>query len=99
MGDDATSCADRLIDGPDTDAATYLSWLKRSPFATSPAGSVYLSSAACHSWPLAPATSPPAAVPATADFPVVILAATGDPITPPTHAERIFERYRSVTDT
>jgi pimeloyl-ACP methyl ester carboxylesterase len=95
----ATSCADRLIDGPDTDAATYLSWLKRSPFATSPAGSVYLSSAACHSWPLAPATSPPAAVPAAADFPVVILAATGDPITPPTHAERIFERYRSVTDT
>jgi pimeloyl-ACP methyl ester carboxylesterase len=95
----ATACADRVVVGADTDAAAYLAWLQRSPFATSPAGSVYLSSAACHSWPLPPATSPPAAVPAVAGFPVVFLAATGDPITPPSHAERIFARYRSVADT
>lgn len=95
----AASCADRFVDGVDTDAAQYLAWLKRSPFATSPAGSVYLSSAACHSWPLPPSRTPPVAVPDGADFPVVILAATADPITPPTHAHRVFERYRSVTDT
>jgi pimeloyl-ACP methyl ester carboxylesterase len=95
----ATSCADRVITGPDTDAAGYLTWLQRSSFASSPAGSVYLSSAACHSWPLPPATTPPTAVPSAAAFPVVILAATADPITPPTHSERIFERYGSVADT
>ena len=54
----ATSCADRFVDGPDTDAAEYLAWLARSPFATSPAGSVYLSSAACHAWPLPPGATP-----------------------------------------
>ena len=74
-------------------------WLQQSPFATSPAGSVYLSSAACHSWPLLPATSPPTAVPAVADFPVVISGRVERPITPPSHAERIFARYRSVADT
>ena len=95
----AASCADRFVDGADTDAEEFLAWLKRSPFATSPAGSVYLSSAACHSWPLPPSRTPPVAVPDGADFPVVILAATADPITPPTHAHRVFERYRSVTDT
>ena len=95
----ATSCADRFVDGPDTDAGQYLAWLARSPFATSPAGSVYLSSAACHAWPLPPGTTPPVAVPGTADFPVLILAATGDPITPAAHGQRIFDRYRSIADT
>lgn len=94
----ATSCADRVVAGADTDASRYLAWLKRSPFATSPAGSVYLSSAACHSWPIPPSRTPPIAAPASADFPVVILSATGDPITPPAHGRRIFERYRGVAD-
>ena len=95
----AASCADRFVDGADTDAAQYLTWLKRSPFATSPAGSVYLSSAACHSWPLPPSRTQPAAVPDQADFPVMILSATADPITPAAHAHRVFQRYRSVTET
>jgi pimeloyl-ACP methyl ester carboxylesterase len=99
FGYNATSCADRYVEGADTDATQYLAWLKRSPFATSPAGSVYLSSAACHSWPLPPSRTAPTAVPAAADFPVVILAATGDPITPATHGRRIFDRYRAVADT
>ena len=85
----ATACADRVVMGADTDAAAYLAWLQQSPFATSPAGSVYLSSAACHSWPLPPATSPPTAVPAVADFPVVMPAASSGPITPPSHAEHL----------
>ncbi len=95
----ATSCADRFVGAPDTDTAQYLAWLARSPFASSPAGSVYLSSAACHAWPLPPGTTPPVAVPSTADFPVLILAATGDPITPAAHGRRIYERYRLIADT
>jgi pimeloyl-ACP methyl ester carboxylesterase len=95
----ATSCADRFVDGADTDARGYLDQLKRSPLATSPAGGVYLSSAACHAWPTPPATTAPRSAPDHADFPVILLAATADPITPASHAERIFERYRSITDT
>jgi len=94
----AASCADRFVEGADTDAGQYLAWLKRSPFATSPAGSVYLSSAACHSWPLGPSRTPPVAVPERAAFPVLILSATADPITPATHANRVFGRYRAVAD-
>ena len=95
----ATSCADRVIEGADSDAAAYLAALRRSPLAKAPAGGVYLSSAACHAWPLKPATSIPQAVPTSATFPVVLLAATADPITPPSHAERIFKRYSPLTDT
>ena len=95
----ATSCADRVVDGADSDATAYLDALRRSPIADSPAASVYLSSAACHAWPLKPATSPPTAAPAHAEFPVILLAATADPITPATHAERIFERYEPITAT
>ena len=95
----ATSCADRVVDGADTDAAAYLDALRHSPLADTPAAGVYLSSAACHAWPVPPAASPPDAVPTRASFPVVLLAASADPITPATHAERIFQRYSPITDT
>jgi pimeloyl-ACP methyl ester carboxylesterase len=95
----ATSCADRHSAGSESDAAHYLAELKTSALRTSRAGSVYLSSAACHAWPLPAPTRPPVTVPSRADFPVVILTATGDPITPPAHGQRIADRYRTVTDT
>ena len=95
----ATSCADRVVEGADTDAAAYLDTLRHSPLADTPAAGVYLSSAACHAWPVRPAASPPEAVPTRASFPVVLLAASADPITPATHAERIFQRYSPITDT
>jgi pimeloyl-ACP methyl ester carboxylesterase len=94
----AASCADRHSAGSETDASQFMKDAKSSSFATSRTGSVYLSSAACHAWPLPAAADPPAAIPATAGFPVLILTATGDPITPPAHGRRIFERYRDVTD-
>jgi pimeloyl-ACP methyl ester carboxylesterase len=95
----ATSCADRHGTRPETDAKQFMTDVRSSPFATSRTGSVYLSSAACHSWPVPAATEPPASVPEAADFPVLILTATGDPITPAPHGRRIFDRYRAITDT
>lgn len=95
----AASCADRHSAGSETDASQFMKDTKSSSFATSRTGSVYLSSAACHAWPLPAAVDPPSSIPATAGFPVLILTATGDPITPPAHGRRIFERYRGITDT
>jgi hypothetical protein len=95
----ATWCADRFETGPDRDAATFLAETKRSEFATSRLGTVYLSSAACHAWPLRPPDAPPPTIPTSAPFPVLILTATGDPITPPAHGQRIAARYRPLTDT
>jgi pimeloyl-ACP methyl ester carboxylesterase len=95
----ATSCADRHRVGPELDAAQFMAKARSSPFATTRTGSVYLSSAACYAWPLSAGTRPPVAVPSAADFPVMILSATGDPITPAEHGQRIFDRYSGVTDT
>jgi pimeloyl-ACP methyl ester carboxylesterase len=95
----AASCADRHTAGSETDASQFMKDARSSSFATSRTGSVYLSSAACHAWPLPAAADPPVPVPATAGFPVLILTATGDPITPPAHGRRIFERYQEITDT
>jgi pimeloyl-ACP methyl ester carboxylesterase len=94
----ATACADRHSAGPETDAKQFMTDIRSSPFATSRTGSVYLSSAACHAWPLPAATEPPVTVPEAAAFPVLILTATGDPITPAPHGRRIFDRYRAITD-
>lgn len=94
----AASCADRHSAGSQTDASQFMKDVGTSPFATSRTGSVYLSSAACHAWPLPAAMDPPPAIPATAGFPVLVLTATGDPITPPAHGRRIFTRYRDITD-
>ncbi len=94
----AASCADRHSAGSETDASQFMRDAKSSLFAASRTGSVYLSSAACHAWPLPAAAAPPPSTPATAGFPVLILTATGDPITPPAHGRRIFERYRAITD-
>lgn len=95
----ATACADRYVDGPETDASQFLAAAESSLFATTRAGSVYLSSAACHAWPLPASSDPPLSAPSVADFPVLILTATGDPITPPAQGRRIFDRYRPLTDT
>lgn len=73
--------------------------LQGSHLPTTRAGSVYLSSAACHAWPVPAASAPPDAIAAAAEFPVVILTATADPVTPATHGRRIAERYRPVTET
>jgi len=95
----ATSCADRHVVGSETDATRFMQAARASRFARARAGSVYLSSAACHAWPLPAAGLPPVAVPSTASYPVLILTATGDPITPPAHGRRIADRYRAVTPT
>ncbi len=95
----ATGCADRHARGPEPDAKAFLEAGTGTDLAKSRTGSVYLSSAACHAWPVPAAGGPPASVPATATFPVMILSATADPVTPATHGRRIEERYRPVTET
>jgi pimeloyl-ACP methyl ester carboxylesterase len=95
----ATGCADRHAAGPEPDTRAFLQALKGSPLEKTRTGSVYLSSAACHAWPLPAATSPPDSLPAVAPFPVLILSATADPITPATHGRRIADRYRPLTET
>jgi hypothetical protein len=95
----ATLCADRVV-GPEdaADAQSYLDSARATGLATARMGSVFLSGAACHAWPLAPAAPPSASLPASATFPVFVLTATGDPITPAATARRIAERYASTTD-
>jgi pimeloyl-ACP methyl ester carboxylesterase len=95
----ATGCADRHATGPEPDTRAFLQALKGSRLPETRTGSVYLSSAACHAWPLPAATSPPISLPASAPFPVLILSATADPITPASHGRRIADRYRPLTET
>ena len=95
----ATGCADRHARRPEPDAKAFLAALKDSELPKTRAGTVYLSSAACHAWPVPAASAPPESLPAVVPFPVLILSATADPVTPATHGRRIADRYRPVTET
>lgn len=95
----ATWCADRVVGEPELDAAGYLRAARSASLRNARVGSVYLSGAACHAWPLPAGDAPRVGLPAGTDFPVLVLSATGDPITPPAAARRIAERYRASTDT
>jgi hypothetical protein len=95
----ATWCADRVVDGDDAgNAESYLESARDSAMASAHMGSVFLSGAACHAWPLAAAPAPSVSLPTSATFPVFVLTATGDPITPAVTAERIAQRYAATTD-
>jgi len=95
----ATLCADRVVDDDDAaNAQSYLESARDSSLASARMGSVFLSGAACHAWPLAPAQTPSVSLPTSATFPVFVLTATGDPITPAATAEQIGERYAATTD-
>ncbi len=95
----ATGCADRHSRGPEPDPGAFMQALKGSELPETRTGSVYLSSAACHAWPVPAAGAPPDSLPSAAPFPVLILSATADPITPATHGRRIADRYRPLTET
>ncbi len=95
----ATWCADRVVDpagAADPDA--YLRAARGSGLAEARLGSVYLSGAACHAWPLGAPPAPPEELPDDIDFPVFVLTATGDPITPPSMGARVADRYDDRTD-
>ena len=95
----ATWCADRVVDADDAGGAgPYLAAARESALAQARLGSVFLSGAACHAWPLAAAAPAPLALPDEAAFPVFVLTATGDPITPPAIGRRVAERYGATTD-
>ena len=95
----ATSCADRVVatDEP-VDIGSYLEAARHSAVSSARLGSVFLSGAACHAWPLAPASPPSPSLPASATFPVFVLTAGADPVTPPAIARRIADRYAATTD-
>ena len=95
----ATSCADRVVEPDDaTDIRSYLEAARDSTMSTARLGSVFLSGAACHAWPLAPGSPPSASLPASATFPVFVLTASADPVTPPAIARRLAARYAATTD-
>lgn len=93
----ATWCADRVVDPPELDIAGYLA-AARAALADRRLGDVVLSGAACHAWPVAPGPPPGSSLPADAGFPVVILTATADPVTPAPSARRLHERLDAMTD-
>lgn len=96
----AAWCADRVAERPELDARTFLERARRSGIGRDPVGNVYLSAAACHAWPVPAGPAPELPRPGVRlDFPVVLLAASADPITPSIHARRLEARYRKVADT
>jgi pimeloyl-ACP methyl ester carboxylesterase len=95
----ATSCADRVVADEDArDVRSYLEAARASAVSSARLGSVFLSGAACHAWPLAPASPPSASLPESATFPVFVLTASADPVTPAAIARRLAERYSATTD-
>jgi pimeloyl-ACP methyl ester carboxylesterase len=95
----AASCADRVVGADDAaDMGSYLAKARDSSLGSARLGSVFLSGAPCHAWPLAPAAPPPASLPASATFPVFVLTSGGDPVTPPAIGQRVAERYAETTD-
>ncbi len=93
----ATWCADRVVELPELDTESYLA-AARTALHDRRLGEVYLSGAACHAWPLPPGPPPAASLPVSATFPVLILTATADPVTPPASARRLLERYGATTN-
>lgn len=94
----ATMCADRVVATPDLGLGAYLAAADRAGLTTRPMSDVYLSGAPCHAWPLPPGPAPASELPAGSAFPVVILTASADPITPEATAYRLAERYRATTE-
>lgn len=94
----ATMCADRVVATPDLGLGAYLAAADRAGLTTRPMSNVYLSGAPCHAWPLPPGPAPASELPAGSAFPVVILTASADPITPEATAYRLAERYRATTE-
>ena len=93
----ATMCADRVAATPDVGLEAYLAAAHRADLTTRPMSDVYLSGAPCHAWPLPPGPAPASELPPGSAFPVVILTASADPITPEATAHRLAERYRATT--
>ena len=93
----ATMCADRVAATPDVGLEAYLAAAHRAELTTRPMSDVYLSGAPCHAWPLPPGPAPASELPPGSAFPVVILTASADPITPEATAHRLAERYRATT--
>ncbi|HET7169515.1 MAG TPA: alpha/beta fold hydrolase [Candidatus Limnocylindrales bacterium] len=94
----ATWCADRVVVPPDGGLGAYLRSADDAGLTTPPMADVYLSGAACHAWPIPPGPLPASTLPAGSDFPVVILTAAADPITPAATAYRLADRFRATTD-